>query len=219
VPVEEVIGRVDDRQFLRLLDLRVELAQRPERTEFVPLALDEEFRLGARADRREIIERNRRRDAEQDGHAVVGGPRLHGNPGAEGEPGRPHRHARVAPGHEIERGPEVERLATAVVEGALARSHAAEVESQDRATEPAERLGRLEHDLRVHRAALHRERMGDHDGRAWWRRRRERIGRGLPGRAKRSRIVDECLEASRRAGDMVDHRDRSALRSSLQPRR
>ena len=56
--------------------------------------------------------------------------------------------------HEVERRAEVVHLAAALVERAGARADAAEVEAQHRAADPRQRLRRLIHRLRVHRAAV-----------------------------------------------------------------
>jgi hypothetical protein len=64
--------------------------------------------------------------------------------------------------------------------GSGAQAHTAEVEPQDHAARSRERLGTLEHDLGVHRAALDGQRVREHDRRA----RRAR------------RLVDEDLEQS-----------------------
>ena len=67
--------------------------------------------------------------------------------------------------HEVEAGAEVGQLALAPGELAVAHADAAEIESQHRASQPAERLGRLEHDLRVHRPAVLRVRVRQDDRR------------------------------------------------------
>ena len=63
-------------------------------------------------------------------------------------------------------GAEVVLLAAPVVERAGAAADAAEVEAQHRAADARQRLGGLIHHLGVHRAAVLRMRMREHDGRA-----------------------------------------------------
>ena len=71
--------------------------------------------------------------------------------------------AGIARGHEVERGAEVVHLAAPVVERARARADAAEVEAQHGAADARQRLRRLVHRLRVHRAAVLRMRMREDD--------------------------------------------------------
>ena len=119
-------------------------------------------------------------------------------------------------------GAEIVLLARTVVERAGAPSDAAEVEAQHGAADPAQRLRRLIHDLRVHRAAVLRMRER-HGGakhaavgrvRAGRRRSRRELGDGSSssassesGRAGISRSI--VLVGVRRAAPMRRRRPRA----------
>ena len=95
---------------------------------------------------------------------LVVGPRRHRDVRAEGETGGPELQLRILRGHEIDGGAVVVDLAAPFVPRAGAAADAAEVEAQHGAADAGQRLGRLKHDLGVHRAALRRQRMSEHDG-------------------------------------------------------
>ena len=84
--VEQVIGAVDHDELLRLLQPAVERPHAFERADLVGFALHEELGLGARERVRErvVLSRHRRddrrRDADERGHAVVGGAGLERDP-------------------------------------------------------------------------------------------------------------------------------------------
>ena len=105
--------------------------------------------------------------------------------------------------HEIQRRAEIVELARSVVERSRARAGAAKVESQHRAADPAERLGRLIHDLRVHRAAVLRVRMREDNGgaqAAGVSRADEAVGADRP---RGRRLVEQRFEAPGRPLDLT----------------
>src|SRR5580765_8574082 len=63
--VEQMVGSVDDDELFRLGGARVEGAHVLQEAQLVELALNEEFRLGTELDHREVVARDRRRDADQ----------------------------------------------------------------------------------------------------------------------------------------------------------
>ena len=89
VTLEQVVGRVDYHQFLRLLAARVKRAHALQRTELVEFAMDEELRFRADPDGLEVVPRQWRRDAEERRDAWVAGAGHQRNPGAEREPAAP----------------------------------------------------------------------------------------------------------------------------------
>ena len=111
--------------------------------------------------------------------------------------------AGIAPAHEIERRAHVVHFTRAVAELAVAGAGAAKVEAQHRASDTAERLGRLVHRLRVHRAAVAGMRMREHDGGP-----ESGIMSGLepavPGNVPPCRrLLDQRLETAGRSGDLT----------------
>jgi hypothetical protein len=70
---------------------------------------------------------------------------------------------RPTPAHEIERRPHVVHLARSVAELPIARARSSKVEAQHRTANAAECFRRLIHDFGVHRAAVLRVRVREHD--------------------------------------------------------
>src|SRR4051812_36158083 len=91
VPVEEVIGHVDDDELLRLRQFSVELPHVLDRADLVRFPLDEELRLGAGSRVREVVAhlRHRRREADQHLDAIVNRAGFERDEGAERETGGP----------------------------------------------------------------------------------------------------------------------------------
>ena len=137
-------------------------------------------------------------------------------------------------------GAKVVHLAAAVVERPGAAADAAEVEAQHGAADARQRLRRLIHRLGVHRAAVLRVRMREHDGRARRRRRARRAGLERRRRAAggsrraglephgRSRHLHAAGRARRGASDELARpapanssglRDRAEVAGALERRR
>ena len=108
--------------------------------------------------------------------------------------------------HEVERRLEILALPAALVERPGAPSSAAEVETEDGAANPCKRLGCLIDHLGVHRAAILRVRMGEHDCRFDTSVRVAVFDEPVGIDAARSgRLVKERLEASGGPGNLTQH--------------
>src|SRR5262249_16853132 len=94
---------------------------------------------------------------------------------------------------------------------------AAKVEPQHRAADAAERLCRLIDDLRVHRAAVLRVRVREHDGGAKARRMAGAHDSVGADRARRRRLVEQRFEAPRGARGLTQRHD-ATRRAGADPR-
>ena len=202
-----MVGGVDHDELFRLGAARVEGAHVLEEADLVELALDEKLRLRAALHGSEIVARDWRGDADQRGDPGILGANRQRDPCAERHAGGPDWCARILPRHVVERSAEVVLFARAVVERSLAGTGAAEVEPQHGAADPAQRLRRLIHDLRVHRPALRRQRVGEHDGGA------QAAGMSLADAAVvtdaagRRRFLEQRLEPAGRSRDLTRRHD------------
>src|SRR5476649_2164298 len=209
--VEQMIRGVDDNELLRFRGARIERAHVLQEAQLVELALDEEFRLRAARDGVEVVARDRRRDPDERRHARILRADRHRDPRAERHPAGPQRRAGILRLHVVERRAEVVLLAGAVGECAPTGAGAAEVEAQDRAADPAERLRGLIHDLRVHRAAELRVRMGEDDRRAQSAGMTRAHAAVVADGARRQRFVEDRLEPPGRSRNLTLRHDADFL--------
>src|SRR3984893_18048052 len=151
LPVEQVIGAVDDGELFWIRRSRIELAHLFQRAELVEFALNEELRLRALPHCCEVVTRQRRGDPDERGDARI--LRAHGqrNPGAERHPAAPLMRLRIPAGHEVDCRAAVGHFTRTVAVGAGARPRAPKVEAQDRAAGAAQCLRGVIDRLRVHR--------------------------------------------------------------------